>query len=177
MSRAAQAVSAQTSLRNELEQKRAQGRRFSLKQAVGIIVPLAVELAQRHAAGEKLFVHPGCLVPDLDGAYQVSTAAAGSVPANPRDRACLAPETRTGRPGDARSSVFAIGAMLYEICTGESVGPAMRRPTDVVPELPAALELILSKALVVDAAHRPDDLKALAQAIHHLAPSGSIPPP
>src|SRR6201999_1694664 len=61
--------------------------------------------------------------------------------------------------------------------TGESVGPGMRRPTDVVRTLPPAMDEILSKALVADAAHRPDDLKALAQAIHHLAPTGSVAPP
>jgi hypothetical protein len=67
--------------------------------------------------------------------------------------------------------------MLYELCTGEAVGPGMRRPSELVPTLPPALEMILAKALVGDPSHRPADLKALAQAIHHLSPSGSIPPP
>src|SRR5205814_8817643 len=39
------------------------------------------------------------------------------------------------------------------------------------------LEMVLAKALVGDPAHRPADLKALAQAIHHLSPTGSLPPP
>jgi hypothetical protein len=99
-------------------------------------------------------------------------------PQDPRDRSCMAPEERgSGAPGTARASVYAIGAILYEMATGESVGPAMRRQRDLVPSLPQALDMILAKALVADAAHRPDDLRALAQAIHHLAPAGSLPPP
>jgi hypothetical protein len=164
-------------LRLRLEQRRLTGKPHTLKESVGVIVPLAVELAQRHAAGQQLFIHPSSIVQDLDGGFTVSDLGAQERPGDPRDRACLAPEQRDGRAGNARASVFALGAMLYELCTGESVGPAMRRPTDVVRTLPPALDEILSKALVADPAHRPDDLKALAQAIHHLAPTGSIAPP
>ena len=164
-------------LRVQLEQRRGQAKPHTLREAVGIIVPLAVELSQRHEGGELLFVHPGSIVLDLDGAFQLSGKLSAKAPTNPRDRACLAPETRGGQPGGARASVFAIGSMLYELCTGDSVGPAMRRPTDLVPSLPPAFNMILTKALVVDPAHRPDDLKALAQAIHHLSPTGTIPPP
>jgi hypothetical protein len=144
---------------------------------VGIIVPLAVELAERHADGEALFVSPASVVRDPSGNVVLDSRLASVAPTEPRDRACIAPEERGGHPGDAHASVYAIGAMMYELCTGEIVGPGMRRPTDVVPTLPAELELILAKALVTDPAHRPADLKALAQAIHHLSPSGTIPPP
>jgi hypothetical protein len=179
MTRASTAPSSSSArtLRAQIEQRRGQGKPHTLKDAVGIIVPLAVELAQRHDAGELLFVHPGSIALDLDGGFQLSGQFSRNVPTNPRDRACIAPECRSGQAGNARASVFAIGAMLYELCTGESVGPAMRRPSDVAPHLPPAFDMILTKALVVDPAHRPDDLKALAQAIHHLSPSGSIPPP
>jgi hypothetical protein len=89
----------------------------------------------------------------------------------------MAPEEREGKPGNARASVYAIGAITYELLTGMTVGPGMRRPSEVVPTLPRDLEVILAKSLVADPAHRPDDLKALAQALHHLAPTGSIAPP
>jgi hypothetical protein len=166
-----------TSLRLRLEQRRLTGKPHTLKEAVGVVVPLAVELSQRHAAGQLVFVHPSSIVQDLDGTFTLSDAAARERPGDPRDRACLAPEQRDGRAGNARSSVFALGAILYELCTGESVGPGMRRPSEFLRTLPPALDEILSRALVGDAAHRPDDLKALAQAIHHLAPTGSIAPP
>jgi hypothetical protein len=168
---------ANRTLRGQIEEYHAGGRIHSLKEAVGIIVPLAVELAERHAAGESLFVHPGSIAMNRDGDWYVSPVLGQRAPASAKDKACQAPEERAGRPGDARSSVFAIGAMLYELCTGESIGPGMRRPSEVVPTLPVELEMILAKALIGDPAHRPDDLKALAQAIHHLSPAGTLPPP
>ena len=164
-------------LRARMEELRATGAVFTLKQAVGVMVPLGVAIADRHAAGQSLYVHPSSIVADAYGRWQVAPDLALQPPSLPRDKACMAPEERAGRPGNARSSVYAVGAMLYELVTGLSVGPGMRRPTEVVPTLPESLEIVLSKALVADPAHRPDDLKALAQAIHHLAPSGSIPPP
>lgn len=164
-------------LRARLEEARAQGSPLTLRDAVGIIVPLAVAIADRHAAGESLYVHPSSVEEDGQGGYRLSPELALIAPMLPRDKSCMAPEEREGRPGNSRASVYAIGAMLYELVTGEYVAPGMRRPTEVVPSLPAELEVVLAKALVADPAHRPDDLKALAQAIHHLAPSGSIAPP
>jgi hypothetical protein len=53
----------------------------------------------------------------------------------------------------------------------------MRSPTELNPSIPISVETLLAKALVADPAHRPDDLLALAQALHHLAPDASIAPP
>ena len=167
----------QGSLRAEMEARRAAGRRFSVKEAIGIIVPVCTRLAALHAQGTKLFAHPSSLVLTADGGADVIQAKAHLPPALPRDRACLAPEERKGVEGDARASVFAVGAMLYELLTHASVGPGMRRPTEIVPDLPAAVEAILGKALVADSKHRPNDLLALAQALHHVAPGASIAPP
>jgi hypothetical protein len=47
----------------------------------------------------------------------------------------------------------------------------------VNPSVPEALEQLLAKALVGDPAHRPDDLGALASAMHMIAPKQSIRPP
>jgi hypothetical protein len=168
---------ASRSLRVQIEERRVKGKTHTLQEAVGIVVPLAVELAQRHAAGELLFVHPSSIEADSAGDFHVSPSLARLAPVLPRDKACLAPEERGGSPGNARASVFGIGAILFELCTGESVGPGMRRPSELAPGLPPEFDLILAKALVADAAHRPDDLKALAQAIHHLSPAGAASPP
>ena len=164
------------SLRSELERRRAQGRTFSVKEAVNIIVPLCVELAQRHSRGDRMFVHPSSIVLS-GGQVHVAPELASVPPTLERDHACLAPEEKHGQAGDARSSVFTIGAIFYELLTNELVGPAMPRPSQVVPGLNAAVEVILGTALVTDRAHRPDDLGALAQALHHIVPSETVPPP
>ena len=153
------------------------GKPFSVKEAVNIIVPLCVEVAQRHSRGDRLFIHPSSIMLAGPGQVQIATELASMPPTLDRDRACLAPEEKQGTPGDARSSVFTIGAIFYELLTGELVGPAMPRPSQVVPGLHPTVELILGKALVTDRAHRPDDLGALAQALHHVVPSETVPPP
>ncbi len=164
------------SLRARLEELRARGTQLSLKQAVGIVVPLCVQLAELHRAGHTLFLHPSMLVEDQYGFFQVSPQLAHQPPILPRDKACLPPEAKAA-PGGARASVFGIGAILYELVTGAAVGPGMRRPTEVVSGLPSDFEAVLAKALVSDPGHRPDDLNALAQALHQFAPTGSVVPP
>jgi hypothetical protein len=164
-------------LRARLEELRARGTQLNLKQAVGIVVPLCVQAAELHRAGHRLYLHPSSLVEDDYGFYQIVPEMAQMPPLLPRDKACLAPEDRGGIPGDARASVFSLGAMLYELLTGLSVGPGMRRPSEVVSGLVPDFEAMLAKALVSDSAHRPDDLNALAQALHQFAPPGSVAPP
>ncbi|MGK4004578.1 hypothetical protein WMF31_18235 [Sorangium sp. So ce1036] len=164
-------------LRAEMESRRATGRRFDVREAVGLAVPLCTQLHQLHAQGRPLFVHPSCLGYGADSAVQVIEELAHTAPVLPRDLACLAPEARKGGGGDARASVFAVGAILYEMLTGGSVGPGMRRPAEVVPDLPPALETVLGNSLVADPSHRPADLAALAQALHQLAASASVRPP
>lgn len=165
------------SLRTLIDQRLAQGRKFSLDESIAIIVPLCLDLKQRHDAGEHVYVHPSCVAPGPDGLARLQPRLA-IMPTNPRDRACLAPELqRTLSPGNSRASVFSVGAVLYELVTGAAIGPAMRRPREVDPSLPESLEVLLAKALVGDPSHRPEDLGALASAMHHLAPMKSIPPP
>ncbi|MGC4065827.1 MAG: hypothetical protein QM784_14490 [Polyangiaceae bacterium] len=164
-------------LRAHFEQLRTAGATCSLDETISIVVPLAVELAQRHAAGETLYVNPSAVSRGAGGLFVVDPELSQRAPSLPRDRACLAPEERAGRPGNARASVYAVGAILYEALTGASVGPGMRRPTELNPAIPQVIEMLLAKALVADPAHRPDDLLALAQALHHLAPHASMVPP
>ena len=176
---AAGAYSAPSSktFRSILDARRGENRRLTLDDAIAVLVPVCVDLKARHDRGENLYVHPSAIASGPEGMMRVHPALAVP-PTHARDRAALAPELVKGNaPGDARASVFAVGAMLYEAVTGSAVGPGMRRPRDVDPSLPESLEMLLGKALVADPMHRPDDLGALANAMHHLAPMKSIPPP
>jgi hypothetical protein len=164
-------------LRTLLEARRAEGGHLSLDEAIATIVPLCLDLKQRHEGGELVYVHPSSIAPGDDGLPRLSTKLA-AMPTDPRDRACIAPENQGKlEPGNARASVFSIGAILYECVTGRAIGPGMRRPREIDSGLPEALETLLAKALIGDPAHRPDDLGALASAMHRLAPAKSIRPP
>lgn len=164
-------------LRSLLETRRAQGRRVSIDEAVAIIVPVCLDLQQRHARGEMLFVHPSAIAPGADGLARLEPRLAG-LPTHPADRCCLAPEVvRAAQPGDACASVYAVGAMLYEMVTGSQVAAGMRRPREIDPSLPEALEGLIGKAIIGDRSHRPADLGALASAMYHVAPKRSIHPP
>src|SRR5512146_753450 len=107
------------SLRARLEELTSRGTQLNLKQAVGIVVPLCVQLAELHRSGQKLFLHPSALFEDQYGFFQVSPPHAQQAPILPRDKACLPPEGKASMaPGGARASVFGVGAILYELVTG-----------------------------------------------------------
>jgi hypothetical protein len=157
--------------------RHATGEQFTLRQIVAMMVPFITELAERHADGEYWFVYPSAVVFDAAG-LSLDTRLAQRPPEDHHDRACLAPERRASQsPGDARASVFACGAMLYELATQAIVGPGMRRPSELVRGMSEQFEILLGKALVTDPNHRPADLAALALALHHCSPMASIPPP
>src|SRR3954468_3860561 len=78
--------------------------------------------------------------------------------------AYLSPEQLTGQPADARSDIYGLGAVLYEMVTGqrpfigdtpaEVAGNALHsrppRPSSINPDVPASFEGILRKALARD---------------------------
>lgn len=164
-------------LRGLLDDRRAARRRLSLEEAIAVIVPVCVDLQARHARGERLYVHPSGIAPGSDGLARLDDKRA-IAPTSAFDRACLAPEVlKSQQPGDARASVYSIGAILYEMVTGAHVGPGMKRPREVEPMLPEALETLIGKAIIGDPTHRPADLGALASAMYHVAPQKSIHPP
>jgi hypothetical protein len=164
-------------LRSLLDMRRGEGRRMSVEEAVAVIVPVCLDLQERHARGEVLYVHPSAIAPGPDGIPRIKPRLA-VVPTHAADKPCLAPELQRGlQPGDACASVYSIGAMLYEMVTGHHVGPAMKRPREIDPSLPDALEALIGKAIIGDRAHRPADLAALASAMYHVAPQRSIHPP
>jgi hypothetical protein len=163
-------------LRALLDDRARRGERFRLAEVVALVVPLCAELAALHARGETVILHPSAIGPGPDGRPHVLPALTRVRPTDPRDLAACAPELATGA-SSARSSVYALGAIVYEMLTLRPIGPGMQPPTQIVPGLPPIVDAILAKALVTDPAQRPDDLAAFAQAIHHFAPNSVAPPP
>jgi eukaryotic-like serine/threonine-protein kinase len=154
-------------LRDAMHRRASLGHRLGLEAAVAQIVPLCLELAEIHAQGYGFFLHPSSVTETTDGSLVLARDKATDFPADPRDRACLAPETQPEQLNDARANVYAIAAIFYELLTGASVGPGMRRPHELIPGLPDALDGVLSVALT-EAQRRPDDLRAFAQSIQQL---------
>jgi len=79
----------------------------------------------------------------------------------------MSPEQAWGRPVDARSDIFSLGSVLFELLTGERLFTGdseigvldavrecrIRSPREIGPEIPKAVERIVLKAL----AKRPED--------------------
>jgi HEAT repeat protein len=109
----------------------------------------------------------------------------------------MAPEQITDDPVDARTDVYALGAILFELCTGhppfakgtlsETLGGHLRSPVPGLdPEvlkagIPAAMQGVLDKALAKLPAERYPSTAALAEALEKLlrasAGEGNKAPP
>jgi serine/threonine protein kinase/beta-lactam-binding protein with PASTA domain len=159
--------------------------------ALALIDPVVEGLGAAHAAG---FIHrdvkpENVLIAD-DGRIKIgdfglaravttstSTGAAliGTV-------AYLSPELVLGRQADARSDIYSVGIMLYEMITGKqpfdgevpiqvayqhvngTVGP----PSAVVPGLAAEMDELVQWCTANDPENRPVDGNALLQELRHI---------
>ncbi|HEY6002490.1 MAG TPA: protein kinase [Anaeromyxobacter sp.] len=139
---------------------------LAVREAVRVAVEIAKGVAHAHAHG---VVHrdlkPANVVLCNDGQVKVldfgMAHAFGQRREDGGTPAYMAPEQREGAPEDERSDVFALGAMLFEMTSGELPFPERngrpgRAPELVVPEAPALGELVGSM-LERDPTRRPRD--------------------
>jgi Protein kinase domain len=97
--------------------------------------------------------------------------------------AYMAPEHRVGQAVDRRADLYAVGAIAYEMLTGQEVDldlavladkgkegwPHLPKPSSVRPELPPVLDEILWKALAYDKNARYADCAQLEEAFEAVA--------
>ncbi len=141
--------------------------------AVRIAAAVLEALSPAHAAG---ILHLDLGLEDVlltpEGHIRVTDLGIGSAvtASRPADavrllgRRSLPPEQAAGEPLDERTDVFAVGAMLYELLTGQS--PEGRRSTrDLRPGVPRSLDRIVGRALAGDPAERFANVQAFASAL------------
>jgi serine/threonine-protein kinase len=85
----------------------------------------------------------------------------------------LAPEQLTGADTDARTDLFALGVLLYEMLTGRLPLGSFEPPRAVRPEIPAAVETALLRALKPNPADRPQDVAAWLELLAATAVEGA----
>ncbi len=95
----------------------------------------------------------------------------------------MSPEQREGRVADARSDMYAMGAILYELLTGRKVVGMVKKPSKVRPGLdPVWDKIILERCLAYDPALRYPSAGDLCRAIEqrHVGAgekTAPVPPP
>lgn len=141
--------------------------------AVQIAVAVLEALSPAHAAGilhldlglENVLLTPEGHVRVTD--LGIGSAVTASRPADAvrlLGRRSLPPEQAAGEPLDERTDVFAVGAMLYELLTGQA--PEGRSsPRELRPELRRSLDRIVGRALATDPAERFANVHAFASAL------------
>jgi len=167
--------------------------RLPIEEAVKLAIEIADALVYLHAQGvvhrdlkpENVMLTPYGRLKLMDFGIALDTAlrkmtwSGFSQTAGTPDY--MAPEQVKGQRGDARSDLYSLGVMLYEMLTGEvpvhseNVYAAMRQkleedprpPRELRPEIPPALEETILQALERDPAARQESAFELREALAH----------
>ncbi len=178
----------------------ADGRRLEIEQAIAIAIDVCRALEHAHSRG---IIHrdlkPANIWLGDDGAARLGDF--GLATTDRRSRAAvegmlvgtvayLPPEQALGRSSDARSDLYSLGAMLYELLTGEPPFPGedavaiigQHLNAQPVPpsrhrsEIPAALDALILGLLAKAPDERPQSAAEARRAIEAAASAPAEPP-
>jgi|GEM_PF-887662 len=187
-------------LKDRLAALKASGQLMPLADVAALVRAIAAALDYAHGRGA---VHGGLKPANvlftaagepMLADFGVARAVAAALPALPADPAgapaYMAPEQIRGDPVDGRADVYALGVLLYELCTNAlpftadtATGVLMRHlteppppPTRANPALPPAVEQVILKALSKSPADRYGKAGELAAALEiALSPAAGAP--
>jgi serine/threonine-protein kinase len=165
--------------------------------AIGLVRQVAEGLAAAHAAGlvhrdlktQNVVVTPSGGAKILD--FGISKRVAGPLDEDPLTAEgallgttrAMSPEQAEGRALDARSDLFSLGVLLYEVCTGrspfkgesslETLRNVISEPApalaDLSPALPPPLVALVGELLEKDPARRPAGAAEVAERLGRIA--------
>lgn len=174
-------------------------RQLGVPASVAVLEPVLAGLAEAHRLGlvhrdvkpENVLISYGGEVKVADFGLAVAAAQAGAshVGVIMGTVAYLSPEQVATGTADARSDVYAIGVLLYELLTGvapyvgeTALSVAYRHVTDRVPapsliagDVPPELDALVLRATDRDPAARPADAGALLAELHRVAARLEVP--
>lgn len=151
------------------------GGRLPLDKGMGLMMQVLDTLiyahqhgAHRHLTPVNIMVRPTGRIVILNFGLSTANSSSG-LPAVPVPLGMdhfLAPEQRSdGRVGDCRSDIFAVGAILYQVLTGEIPLGDAEPPSLACDDVPAALDPVIMRCLAEDPAERFDSVAELKAAL------------
>ena len=164
-------------------------KRFPVDEVLPVAKQLFSGLAEAHKVGAlHLDLRPDNIKIDNEGTVKImdlgilrlfrSKGVIRSVSGMPQ---YMSPEQIEGREADARSDIFAAGAILYEMLTGSlpPVGQSPRNPREANPEIPRELSLLVLRCLEPEKEKRyatAQDVRAELEEIENMAAKEAAAP-
>ena len=190
-----------TNLRTRLRDMAGRGELLDLAQVAHIVAALADALDYAHRQG---VVHrdlkPSNILIDAEGrpvlndfgiARMLDATAITDSGGTLGTPAYMSPEQGQGEPGDARSDIYALGVLLYQLCTGQvpfdadtpyaiilkHITAPLPPPRTLRPDLPEAVERVILKAMAKDPAGRFQTAGDMARAVRAAFEPAARPAP
>jgi serine/threonine protein kinase len=167
-------------LETKLAHRRADKKSFDLTETIHIFEPLAAAIDYAHAKGvvhhdlkpgNIMFEDQRVVLTDFGIAHLMGMADRTAIWARLGTPAYMAPEQVRGERGDARSDIYALGIILYEMVTGNEVPPLIFEDNTA---LSPALKPIILQALSQNPAERYQTAGELVEALKKCVAEGKI---